>query len=168
MNSVQASIPAQLAERALYPGLHQVDRLSSTRHAGYAFPSRRPRHENNKIFHPKQIGLYPSNSPSVACISDRSASASASTSPASTSLAPSSENERRLLLPFLLVRWCYQTWGDNISVSSDFISLPADNNIDDSGPLGRLKEVCAVAVVRRVLFVSGKPIWKHSQFINLI
>ena len=31
---------------------------------------------------------------------------------------------------------CYQTWGDNISVLSDFISLSADNNTDNSGPLG--------------------------------
>ena len=29
---------------------------------------------------------------------------------------------------------CNQTWGDNISVLSDFISLPADNNTDNSGP----------------------------------
>jgi len=25
------------------------------------------------------------------------------------------------------VGWCHQTWGDNISVLPDFISLPADN-----------------------------------------
>ena len=32
------------------------------------------------------------------------------------------------------VGWFYQTWGDAISVSSDFISLPADNDTDNSGP----------------------------------
>ena len=26
------------------------------------------------------------------------------------------------------VGWCYQSWGDNISVSPDCIRLPADNN----------------------------------------
>ena len=30
--------------------------------------------------------------------------------------------------------WFHHTWGDNISVLSDFISLPADNNTDNSGP----------------------------------
>ena len=33
----------------------------------------------------------------------------------------------------LTLGWCYQTWGDNISVLSDVIGLPADYNTDNSG-----------------------------------
>ena len=33
----------------------------------------------------------------------------------------------------LTLGWCYQTWGDNISVLSDCIGLPADYNTDNSG-----------------------------------